>query len=149
MKLKMRSHSPNYDKFPYVAVPNGGGRCACGWDAIGARLAASLNGDRTVVAVECYPGTDEQAIRCELASRLDPVLTLDTRELMLPSEAIERLVEPFLGGDDPVFGFLTGRPEFLDIAITYALLNLIGVFAVLKFVRFGALGAAGEEEEAG
>lgn len=48
-----------------------------------------------------------------------------------------------------LFGFFTGRPEFLDIAITYALLNMIGIYAVLKFVRFGALGAAGEEGEAG
>jgi multicomponent Na+:H+ antiporter subunit F len=45
-----------------------------------------------------------------------------------------------------IFGFLTGRPEFLDIGLTYALLNIIGTLAVLKFIRFGALGATGEEE---
>ena len=47
-----------------------------------------------------------------------------------------------------LFGFLTGRPAFLDIGLTYALLNVIGVFAVLKFFRYGDLGAVGEEEEA-
>lgn len=47
-----------------------------------------------------------------------------------------------------VFGFLTGRPEFLDIAITYALLNIIGTLAVLKFFRYGDLGDPGEEGEA-
>lgn len=47
-----------------------------------------------------------------------------------------------------VLGFLTGRPEFLDIGLTYALLNAVGVFAVLKFFRYGDLGAVGEEEEA-
>ena len=36
-------------------------------------------------------------------------------------------------------GFLTGRPEWLDIAITYGLLNLIGTLAVLKFFRHGDL----------
>ncbi len=36
-------------------------------------------------------------------------------------------------------GFLTGRPEFLDIALTYGLLNLIGTLAVLKFFRHGDL----------
>ncbi len=36
-------------------------------------------------------------------------------------------------------GFLTGRPEFLDIGLTYGLLNLIGTFAVLKFFRHGDL----------
>jgi multicomponent Na+:H+ antiporter subunit F len=36
-------------------------------------------------------------------------------------------------------GFLTGRPEWLDIAITYGLLNLIGTIAILKFFRHGDL----------
>jgi multicomponent Na+:H+ antiporter subunit F len=43
-----------------------------------------------------------------------------------------------------VIGFLTGRPEFLDLAITYGLLNLIGTIAVLKYFRYGDLGAPGE-----
>lgn len=42
-------------------------------------------------------------------------------------------------------GFLTGRPEFLDIGILYALLNVIGTLAVLKFFRYGDLSHAGEE----
>ena len=33
-----------------------------------------------------------------------------------------------------VHGFLTGRPEFLDIALAYALITFIGVIAVTKFV---------------
>ncbi len=32
-----------------------------------------------------------------------------------------------------LLGFLRGRPEFLDIALVYGLLNVIGVIAVLKF----------------
>jgi multicomponent Na+:H+ antiporter subunit F len=48
-----------------------------------------------------------------------------------------------------LFGFLTGRPEFLDIGILYALLNMIGTFAVLKFFRYGGLGYRGEDEEPG
>ena len=39
-----------------------------------------------------------------------------------------------------VLGFLSGRPEFLDLVLTYGLLNAIGVFAVLKFLRQGGLG---------
>lgn len=38
-----------------------------------------------------------------------------------------------------VVGFLTGRPEWLDIGITYGLLNLISTLAVLKFFRHGDL----------
>ena len=33
-----------------------------------------------------------------------------------------------------LYGFLTGRPEFLDIALVYSLINFIGVIAVLNFV---------------
>lgn len=44
-----------------------------------------------------------------------------------------------------VVGFLTGRPEWLDIAITYGLLNLIATLAVLKFFRHGDLAHEGED----
>lgn len=43
-------------------------------------------------------------------------------------------------------GFLTGRPDFLDLAIVYGLLNIIGTIAVLKFFQRGDLGDPGEEE---
>ena len=31
-----------------------------------------------------------------------------------------------------IHGFLMGRPEFIDIAILYALINFIGTIAILK-----------------
>jgi multicomponent Na+:H+ antiporter subunit F len=34
-----------------------------------------------------------------------------------------------------VIAFLYGRPDFLDLALAYALINFIGVLAVLKFVQ--------------
>ena len=37
-------------------------------------------------------------------------------------------------------GFLAGRPEFLDLAVVYGLLNVVGTIAVLKFFRHGNLG---------
>jgi multicomponent Na+:H+ antiporter subunit F len=46
-------------------------------------------------------------------------------------------------------GFLTGRPEFLDIGLTYGLLNLIGTFAVLKFFRHGDLAYDVDENKEG
>jgi multicomponent Na+:H+ antiporter subunit F len=45
-----------------------------------------------------------------------------------------------------VFGFLTERPEFLDIGLTYGLLNLVGTLAVLKFFRHGDLTHDAEPE---
>ena len=46
-----------------------------------------------------------------------------------------------------VLGFLTGRPEFLDLALVYALMNFIGTVAVMKFTRFGDLAGMDEEPE--
>jgi multicomponent Na+:H+ antiporter subunit F len=40
-----------------------------------------------------------------------------------------------------VLGFLTGRPEFLDLALIYVLLNFIGMVAVLKLIERRDLGA--------
>ncbi|MBS1211243.1 MAG: pH regulation protein [Proteobacteria bacterium] len=38
-----------------------------------------------------------------------------------------------------LLGFLDERPEFLDLALTYGLLNVIGVIAVLKFFHLGRI----------
>jgi len=46
-----------------------------------------------------------------------------------------------------IFGFLMGRPEFLDIALIYALINFVGTIAVLKFLRYGDLGRASAEPD--
>ena len=37
-------------------------------------------------------------------------------------------------------GFYMDRPEFIDIAIVYALINFIGTIAVLKLFSAGSLG---------
>ena len=42
-----------------------------------------------------------------------------------------------------VIGFVTERPDFLDIAIVYGLLNVVGTIAILKFFRYGDLGDPG------
>ncbi len=52
-----------------------------------------------------------------------------------------------------VSGFLMGRPEWLDLAIVYTLVNFTGTLAVLRFARFGSLARddrhlAGDDREA-
>lgn len=42
-----------------------------------------------------------------------------------------------------VIGFLTGRPDFLDISLLYALINFVGTIAILKFFRYRAIGDVG------
>ena len=44
-----------------------------------------------------------------------------------------------------VYAFLSGRTDILDIALVYALINFIGVVAVLKLVEQGNFYTSGEE----
>lgn len=104
----MDNHSqPNYDKSPFVEVP--GFACSAGWDDIAAELDLAIRARVvTLLAVECYPGVDEETVAGELQKRLAPAAVFRTSDAMLPAADIDRLVKPFLGGDDPVFGWLTG-----------------------------------------
>jgi multicomponent Na+:H+ antiporter subunit F len=42
-------------------------------------------------------------------------------------------------------GFLFGRPEFLDLALVYALMNFISTLAVLKFLHHSDLGVGADD----
>jgi multicomponent Na+:H+ antiporter subunit F len=46
-----------------------------------------------------------------------------------------------------VMAFLFGRPDFLDLALAYALINFIGVLAVLEFTQSRELRRQAELEE--
>ena len=43
-----------------------------------------------------------------------------------------------------VFAFMIGRPDFVDLALVYALINFVGVIAVLRFSTRGHFGSDGE-----
>lgn len=46
-----------------------------------------------------------------------------------------------------LLGYAMGRPDFLDIAIVYALINFIGTIAVLKFFEYGDFSRSNRDEE--
>ena len=37
-----------------------------------------------------------------------------------------------------VVGFITGRTDFLDLALLYSLMNFIGMVALLRFAEYGS-----------
>ncbi len=45
-----------------------------------------------------------------------------------------------------IVGFLMGRPEFLDIAMVYALMNFITVIGILHFFEYSAPGKSANSE---
>ena len=46
-----------------------------------------------------------------------------------------------------VIGFMTSRPDFLDLALLYALMNFIGIVAVLRFTKNGHFADDQPEQE--
>ena len=48
-----------------------------------------------------------------------------------------------------IHGFMAGRPEFLDLALVYALINFIGTIAVAKFVTYAHMGHPTDHNEPG
>ena len=46
-----------------------------------------------------------------------------------------------------IFQFIGGRPEFVDLALVYGVLNIVGTIAVQKFFRYGDLGEPGVADE--
>lgn len=48
-----------------------------------------------------------------------------------------------------LFGYMEGRPDFLDVAILYALMNFIGTVAVLKFQQHHSFAVSVSDDQAG
>lgn len=117
-----RGYVPNYDKRPWVNVPMTASAderdaCVAGWHDIATRLRdAVAPDDGRVVVVDCYVGVHVDEVCAVLSERLDPARVINSREAFRSADEVERLVAPFLGGDDPIFGFLCGltMEQFLD-----------------------------------
>lgn len=109
-----------YDKQPVVAIASDGTESCEGWNTVGRRLREALAtasraaGLPPVLAIESYVGVDDEEIHAGLHGAFEDVLWIFARDALLPPERIDQLVAPYLGGDDPIFGFLTRLtlPEF-------------------------------------
>ncbi len=116
---KLGLEKSNYDRFPYVAVAGYEGHCWRGWDNLATALQAAVaeRSNCRVVAVECHTGLYHEEVLPALEKALQPVRTVVTeRDVFLDEAAVDALVAPDLGGEDPVFGRLTRltMDEFLD-----------------------------------
>ncbi|MEM8875914.1 MAG: class I mannose-6-phosphate isomerase [Planctomycetota bacterium] len=99
---------PNYDKQPVIPTT---GSLACGWDDITGVLDKGGS-----LCVDCYDGVDESSVLGALTERIAFDNVVHTAELLRPTAEIDALLAPFLGGDDPIFGFLRALPlsSFFD-----------------------------------
>jgi mannose-6-phosphate isomerase class I len=100
----------NYDKTPYVRVPNGEGRCVRGWQAVCTRLRNAVDAvksKRIVVTVECYSGVFEEEMIEAIVGGLRPSCIILSKDAFCSADDIDQKVSPFNGGSDPLFGWMT------------------------------------------
>src|SRR5882762_362605 len=106
----------NYDKFPFVPVTDREEDCQVGWAAIARQLDVALTGKRSILCVECYPGTNLDELESGLASALKPRIVVRAESCLKSPGELDSILAPYLGGDDPVFGRMNGVTlrDFLD-----------------------------------
>jgi mannose-6-phosphate isomerase class I len=107
-----------YDRFPAFDLP--AGAIEPGYAPLAERIAAAIPTGLRVLAIDGFHGVDWDALRdglaAELASRgIEPAWWPMTEALADPG-TIQSRIEPFLGGDDPIFGthFPLGPDVFFD-----------------------------------
>lgn len=96
----------NYDKYPVTKISTDTVQAWSGYDSILNRLREAVReksrDGKCVLAVETYPGVDEQELIPALEA-LSPQLVLDTRRTLCSKEEFQQRIYPFLT-DDRVFG---------------------------------------------
>lgn len=100
----MRAGS-NYDKQPTIQISDDANACSIGWSAIAHEFKNLLSGERSVVAVECYPGVEITEVLTGLGELPSKTVICVDRALK-SSEELVCFLAPWLG-DDPVFGRMT------------------------------------------
>lgn len=110
-------HAPTapgaYDIYP--AFPAGPGIIGAGHGSLAERIAGLPS-----VAIDGYVGVFWDILRGELTTALEAAghapTWIDVSEALRPADEIERLVAPFLGGDDPLWGtrFTGTLADFFD-----------------------------------
>jgi mannose-6-phosphate isomerase class I len=118
------THAPaapgQYDIYP--GFPIGPGKIALGFAALAERLVG-----HQLVTLDGYAGVLWDDLRARLDAALGAIgwraAWLDARQALRTSAEVERLVAPFLGGDDPLFGtrFTGALADFFDLDALAAL----------------------------
>ena len=103
----------NYDRRPRIEVPGTAGQAWKGWEAAGAELRRALasiagSGRAQIASSSSSNAAPGSSRRCATTCGrfVAPDAWIDASEALRPPSEIERVAAPWLGGDDPLFGFL-------------------------------------------
>ena len=95
-----------YDTQPVVQIADTAERCTEGWAELADALLASLPLTRpAIVAIESYPGVDNEEMAQQIATRIGATEILFTADAFLPPPILREQFAQTLG-DDPVFSFM-------------------------------------------
>ncbi|HVV68386.1 MAG TPA: class I mannose-6-phosphate isomerase [Gammaproteobacteria bacterium] len=102
----------SYNHFPTTTITGFSGQCWRGWPAVCTELnqvisALSSRQSQVIIAIETYTGLHDQEVAGKLQAGLQHQAFLYTQSAFKSSEQIDALIAPFLGGNDPIFGFYT------------------------------------------
>lgn len=100
-----------YDLQPTVEI-EGTAPCVTGWDQTATHLHTVIDTHlarhpRCLLALDCYPGTNQREFQAALQHRLPVTEWVTTQDLFLPPAQIEQIIAPFLRSEDPLFGYRT------------------------------------------
>lgn len=102
--VKENFHTSGYDVYPVHSI--GDGKIFRGYKSL-----AEVLQNQQCIKLDGYVGIIFHDVKEKLNNHLATlginVVWIDVSQALLPSHEIERLVTPYLGGDDPVFGKLS------------------------------------------
>tara|TARA_R110001632_G_scaffold102991_1_gene211540 strand:+ start:537 stop:2303 length:1767 start_codon:yes stop_codon:yes gene_type:complete len=111
---KKKTTQKTYDILP--VHPVFGGEIGLGYEVLASKLA-----NEDTIILDGYIGVDWEEIISSMVSAFQSlgrsVLTYDISKCLKPAQDIENMVQPYLGGDDPIFGYKTNLrlPDYFDL----------------------------------
>lgn len=95
-----------YDLYPEIQI-QGNGAVYDGNEEIAAKIREEINRRQAhVTAIECYPGTDEQALLKGLIRKIEPDLIIHADDVFYSNEKVTDMIQHHLT-DDRVFGIFS------------------------------------------
>ena len=104
--MKYIDRKANYDKYPEIVVSEHNSGAFLGYEEICGEIKGKVNGKKTVVAIDCYPGVYEDELLENILKHVSFDKVVLTKDVFLDGDKLDELLNDDLT-DDRVFGKMT------------------------------------------